>query len=557
MSLLISGIGASPGLALGEVLVYREASLDYDHAPISESDVAGEKARLQEAFKKSRAQLNEIKERARNNIGAGEAAVFEAHIMILDDPDLAKKIDLKIEKENKAAPAAVEEAFGEYVQIFAALDDDYMRERVADIVDVQKRLLANLLGVKLNPLEELQGKVILVAEDLPPSVTALLDRERVLGMVTEVGGRTSHTAIMACSLEVPAVVGASGIVEKVSPGERVIVDGERGEVILDPGAEEEKIFQDRVKTYRERQNKLAQLKNLPAETKDGRRIQLAANIGSHLDIAGAKKYGAQGVGLFRTEFLFMGRREKPDEEEQYAAYREVAEAFGEAPVIIRTLDIGGDKNLPCLDFPPELNPFLGWRAIRFCLDHRPLFKAQLKAILRAGCYGNVKILYPMISGLEDLRASNDVLAGAKQELREQGVPFNEAVDVGIMVEIPSAALISDLLAKEVDFFSIGTNDLIQYTLAADRMNEKVRHYYQPLHPAVLRLLHMIVKGAEKAGIPVGVCGEMAGNPEATAVLLGLGIRELSMSATSIPKVKEKARQLCYRDCRKMAEKRIG
>ncbi|NLA52667.1 MAG: phosphoenolpyruvate--protein phosphotransferase [Alcaligenaceae bacterium] len=557
MSLSIKGIGASPGLAMGNVLIYEEANLEYDDSRLSPEDVAEEKHRLKKAFAESRRQLTGLKERVAETVGSKEAAVFEAHIMILNDPDLAAKIDRKIEEEKKTAPAAVDEVFREYIVLFAALDDDYMKERSADIDDVRQRLLANLMGVEFNPLENLDEKVIIVAEDLPPSATALLDRERVLGLVTEAGGRTSHTAIMACSLEIPAVVGAAGIMESVFPGERILVDGENGEVIVRPGVREEALFRERLEIYRERMEKLLQLRELPAETADGFRVLLRANIGSGLDIAAAKKHGACGVGLFRTEFLFMGRKERPSEKEQFDVYREVAEAFGDQPVTIRTLDIGGDKNLPYIDFPPELNPFLGWRAIRFCLDHRSLFTTQLKAILRASYYGHVKIMYPMISGLEDLREANEILATAKRELQKKGIPFNENIEVGIMIEVPSAALIADRLAREVDFFSIGTNDLIQYTFAVDRMNEKVSRYYQPFHPAILRLLRMTVDGAEKAGIPVGVCGEMAGDPAATELLLGLGIRELSMSAPSIPRVKEKVRRICCRECEKLVEEKIG
>lgn len=557
MSLSIKGIGASPGLAMGKVLVYKEASLKYEDRRLSPEEVAGEKRCLEKAFAESRRQLAEIRERVARTIGSEEAAVFEAHIMILDDPDLAVKINAKIGKDKKSAPAAVDETFCEYIDLFAALDDDYMKERSADIADVQRRLLANLLGVEPNPLENLEEKVIVVAADLPPSATALLDRDRVLGFVTETGGRTSHTAIMACSLEIPAVVGAAGIMDAVSSWERILVDGGKGEVIVNPGGREETLFRGRLEIYRGQMEKLALLGDLPAESKDGHRVLLKANIGSTLDIAVARKYGACGVGLFRTEFLFMGRKVKPSEEEQFAAYREVAGAFGDAPVIIRTLDIGGDKNLPYLDFPPEMNPFLGWRAIRFCLDHRSLFTTQLKAILRASAYGNIKIMYPMISGLEDLRAANEILGAAKRELQKEGVPFNEAIAVGSMIEIPSAALIADHLAREVDFFSIGTNDLIQYTLAVDRMNEKVSRYYRPLHPAILRLLRVTVEGATKAGIPVGVCGEMAGDPAATELLLGLGIRELSMSAPSIPRVKEKVRQLHCGDCERLVAEKTG
>lgn len=556
MSKKISGIGASPGYALGNILVYKEVNLEFDSYTVSEDQVEEEKERVQRALQVSSGQLAEIKEHVLETIGEAEAQVFQAHMMILEDPEFIKKINSKIEKEKKSAPEAVDETAREYADIFSAMDNEYMRERAADILDVRRRIIANILGVKLNPLENIEDEVIIVARDLTPSDTALLDKEKVLGFVTEIGGRTSHTAIMARSLEIPAVVGTGEIVNLVTDGERIIVDGEDGEVIIRPEEEEWNLYLSKQKEYGQYMEKLMELKELPAETTDGYRVELAANIGSPADLEGALKYGAEGVGLFRTEFLYMDRSEAPSEEEQFEAYKEVAEAFGDKPVVIRTLDIGGDKNLPYLDFPKELNPFLGWRAIRFCLDRKDIFKTQLRAILRASHYGNVKIMYPLISGLEDLRAANEVLAEVMDELRNEGFPFNEDLEVGMMMEVPSAAVIADKLAEEADFFSIGTNDLIQYTLACDRINENVSRYYQPFHPAILRLIKMIVDGARKQGIWVGMCGEMAGDPEATELLLGLGLDELSMSATSILKVKEKVRQASLEECRKLAEEKI-
>lgn len=552
----LKGIGASPGYALGKALIYTEVKLAYDSACIPEERAAWEKARFQKALQESKEQLAQIKGQVREKVGEKEAAVFEAHIMILEDPEFIDKINHKIMEEKKPAPAAVDETAREYAELFLALDNEYMKERAADIIDLKRRLIANLLGVKLTSLQHLEEASIVVAHDLTPSDTALLDRDKVLGLITETGGPTSHTSIMARSMGIPAVVGVPGILRKLSPGDKLMMDGEEGEVIINPGPQEEEAFQVRRREYGEYMERLMQLKDLPAETKDGRRIVLAANIGSLSDIAVAQKYGAWGVGLFRTEFLFMDRDEQPGEEEQFKAYKEVAQAFDKKPVIIRTLDIGGDKNLPYINFPPELNPFLGWRAIRFCLDNRPLFKTQLRAILRASRYGHVKIMYPMIARVEDLQEANNVLAEAKKELREEGIPFDEDIEVGIMVEIPSVAVIADRLAREVDFFSIGTNDLVQYTLAVDRMNEKVSRYYQPFHPAILQLIKMTVEGAAKAGIPVGMCGEMAGNPEATELLVGLGLHELSMSAPSLLKVKEKVRQASYKDCIRLAEEMI-
>ncbi len=546
----------SPGYAIGKALVLEELELAIDRTTIPVNKVKAEKLRLKEALAESKKQLYEIKNQAKEKVGEKEAAVFEAHILILEDPEFIGKINHHIEERKVPAPAAVDDIVQEYVDMFSALDNEYMKERVADIIDLKKRVIANIIGVKLNPLKNLEEAVIVVAHDLAPSDTAQMNPEIVLGFVTETGGRNSHTAIMARSQGIPAVVGVPEVRLRVSSGDNIIMDGETGIIIINPEPQDKKAFRIKVQEYNKHMEELLHLRGLPAETKDKQRLELAANIGSPADIPIAKKYGAEGVGLFRTEFLYMDRNEQPSEEEQFETFKEVAQAFDQKPVIIRTLDIGGDKNIPCIDTPLEVNPFLGWRAIRFCLDHRLLFKTQLKAILKASHYGNIKIMYPMITGIEDLQEVNGVLIEVKKELQEQGIPFDENIEVGVMIEIPSAAITADRLAWEVDFFSIGTNDLIQYTLAVDRLNENVSRYYRPFHPSVLRLIKMTVQAATQSGIWVGMCGEMAGDPEATELLVGLGIQELSMSPTSILKVKEKVRRTYYKDCIRLAEGKI-
>ncbi|MCK4258471.1 MAG: phosphoenolpyruvate--protein phosphotransferase [Halanaerobiales bacterium] len=554
MTTKLQGIGASPGIILGNVLLYQEADLGYQSLKINQDSIADEKESLEKAIVKSSEQLEQIYEQALEKLGEEEAEVFQAHLMMLQDPEIKNKAFQRIEESLETAVEAIDKVTEEYADLFRAMDNEYMRERVVDILDISRRIMANLLGVDLNPLQNMSEPAIIVAHDLTPSTTALMDKEKVLGFVTKIGGRTSHTAIMARSLEIPAVLGVSGVLEIAKNQAQIILDAETGQVLIDPDETEWAEYATKRNEFQEYMKQLLKLKERPAETFDGHRVELAANIGSLADLEAALKYGAEGVGLFRTEFLYMDRTESPSEDEQYKTYKAVLEAFGDKPVVIRTLDIGGDKEVPYLNMPKEMNPFMGWRAVRFCLDRKDIFKAQLRALLRASNYGNLHIMYPFIAGLEDLRAANEVLNEVKSELRLEGIAFDEKVKVGIMMEIPSAALIADRLAKEVDFFSIGTNDLIQYTMAADRMNEKVSGYYQPFHPGVLRLIKQIVEGAHSEGIWVGMCGEMAGDPEATETLLGLGLDELSMSASSILKVKKRVLTLNHEKCKKHVNK---
>lgn len=548
------GIAASPGITIGKTYVFKEQSIDINKEKIDESSVKEEINKFNNALEVSKRQLNKIKERVTQKIGEQKAKIFDAHLMILDDPTLTTRVENKIKDELVTADNAVDSVIKELVKVFESMEDEYMKERAADFKDLGKRLLKNILGIPILSLLNLEEEVVIVAEDLTPSDTAQMDKNKVLGFVTEVGGRTSHTAIMARSLEIPAVVGVKGITQKAKNNDTIIVDGNEGEVVLNPSEKVLKQYQAKRESYLQWIEELKELKELPAETKDGHRIEIAANIGTPRDVKGALKNGAEGIGLYRTEFLYMDRDSMPGEEEQFEAYKQVAEKMEGKPVIIRTLDIGGDKDLPYLELPEEMNPFLGVRAVRLCLKNEKMFLTQLRAILRASHYGNIKIMYPMVSTVEEVKMANAVLDKARKQLDEKNIPYDKDIEVGIMVEIPSTAVNADIFAKEVDFFSIGTNDLIQYTLAVDRMNESLSKLYDPFNPAILRLVKKVIDASHQEGKWTGMCGEMAGEPRAALILLGMGLDEFSMSAISIPTIKKIIRSVTREEAEKIAEK---
>lgn len=549
---MFKATAASPGIAIGKALVYIEEELNIEKNTID--DIEREQERFQEAIEVTKIQLEEVKEEALEKLGADKAAIFEAHSMILEDPELITQVDNKIKNEKVNAEAAVKDVIDSFIAIFEAIDDEYMRERAADIRDVGTRVLKNLMGIEIVNLANLSEEVILVVHDLTPSDTATMNKEKVLGFVTNIGGRTSHTAIMARSLEVPAIVGLKDITHQVKNGDIIAFDGDEGIGYINPSQELLKEFQEKKEKYEDIRRQLTLLKEKPSITIDGRRVEIAGNIGTPKDADGVLENGGEGIGLYRTEFLYMNRSNMPTEEEQFEAYKEVLEKMEGKPVIIRTLDIGGDKELPYLDLPKEMNPFLGYRAIRICLDQTEIFKVQLRALLRASVYGNLKIMYPMISSVEEVRAANKILDEVKGELDVANISYSKSLEIGIMIEIPAAAVIGDLLIKEVDFFSIGTNDLIQYTTAVDRMNEKISYLYEPFHPAILRMIKMVIEHAHNGGKWAGMCGEMAGNPKLVPILLGLGLDEFSMSASSILPARKVINELCYKDMKNIAEK---
>ena len=527
----IKGIAASNGIAIAKAFKLIEPELTVVKSTIS--DVEAEINLYKEALVKTTEELQKIKVKAAQNLSEEEAAVFDAHINMANDPELLSQTTDKIKTENVNASYAFDEVSNMFIMMFESMDNEYFRERAADIKDIKKRILAHLLGVKVNDPSTIDEQVVIIAEDLTPSDTAQLDRNFVKGFATNIGGRTSHSAIMARSLEIPAVVGTKTVLEDVKDGDMIILDGLEGNVIVNPSAEQLAHYEQVAASYEAQKAEWAKLKNEKTVSKDGQHVELAANIGTPKDVEGVLANGGEAVGLYRTEFLYMGRDNFPTEEEQFEAYKAVLEAMGDKPVVVRTLDIGGDKELPYLHLPKEMNPFLGYRAIRLCLDDTDLFRTQLRALLRASAYGKLRIMFPMIATLNEFRSAKALLLEEKAKLVAEGVTVSDEIEVGMMVEIPSAAVLADQFAKEVDFFSIGTNDLIQYTMAADRMNEKVSYLYQPYNPSILRLVKMVIDAAHKEGKWTGMCGEMAGDQTAIPLLLGLGLDEFSMSATSI------------------------
>lgn len=527
----IHGIAASSGIAIAKA--YQLVTPDLTYTAETVDNPESEIKRLEDALEISKQELEKIKAHTLKELGEEHAEIFSAHLLVLGDPELINPIKDKIKNEKLSAEAALDEVAKMFIEMFESMDNEYMRERAADIRDVTKRVLAHLLGVSFPNPALIDEEVIVIASDLTPSDTAQLNRQFVKGFATDIGGRTSHSAIMARSLEIPAVVGTKEVTKTISQGDIVIIDGIDGTVIVNPTEEQVKEYEEKSESFKKQQALWAELKDEPTFTSDGEQVELVANIGTPEDVTGVMNNGGEGVGLYRTEFLYMGKSDLPSEDEQYEAYKSVLEQMGDKPVVVRTLDVGGDKELPYLDLPKELNPFLGYRAIRFCLENEHVFRPQLRALLRASVYGNLKIMFPMIATLEEFRKAKAILLEEKDNLKNEGHDVSDNIEVGIMVEIPSTAVIAKQFAKEVDFFSIGTNDLIQYTMAADRMNEQVSYLYQPYHPAILNLINNVIEAAHSEGKWTGMCGEMAGDPIAIPILLGLGLDEFSMSATSI------------------------
>ena len=546
----LTGIGASEGVAIGKVLLFTEEEMIIPEVKDENSTIEAELTKLEDGLKKSKTQLIAIREKVKEKMGEDKAAIFDGHIMLLEDEDLIMEVEDKIKGEGLTAAKALHDGINEYCEMISKLDDPYLRERAADLQDIGKRWLKNLLGIRIKDLSDLEPDTVVVTYDLTPSDTAQLDLENCVGFLTEVGGKTAHSAIMARSLELPAVVGIKGVLNEVKEGETVIMDGEEGELFLYPSPE-------LIAEYVAKKEKLAaekeELKKLISEeavTTDGRKVDIWGNIGSPNDVDAVIASGATGIGLYRTEFLFMNSDHFPTEEEQYEAYKVVVQKMQGKPVTIRTMDIGGDKELPYLDLPKEMNPFLGYRAIRISLENKDMFKTQLKAILRASHYGQIKIMYPMISSVNEIRKANEILEECKNELDEIGQLFDRNIKVGIMVETPSTAIIAYKFAKEVDFFSIGTNDLTQYFLAVDRGNEMVSALYNSFNPAVLEAIQKVIDAAHNAGISVSMCGEFAGDKKATKLLLGMGLDSFSMSASSTLQVKKIIRSSSYAEAQK-------
>ena len=547
----LTGIGASEGVAIGKVLIFHQEELEFPKEKFLSSETAeSEIIKLEEAMKKSKTQLISIREKVRAKLGDDKADIFDGHILLLEDEDLMDEITAKIKEDGLKAPYALKEGIDAYCEMLSQLDDPYLRERVADFQDIGTRWLKNLLNIKIKDLSNLEPNTIIVTNDLTPSDTAQLDLENCKGFVTEVGGKTAHSAIMARSLEIPAVVGTKSIITTVKDGEDIIIDGDEGEIYLSPTPELVKEFEVKRLEQVNAIEELRKLKDLKPITKDGHEVEIWGNIGKPEDVEAVIESGATGIGLYRTEFLFMNSDHMPTEEEQYRAYRAVVEKMNNNPVTIRTMDIGGDKELPYLDLPKELNPFLGYRAIRISLVNKEMFKTQLRAILRASAYGIVKIMYPMISSIKEVRLANQILEECKAELDAIGKKFDRNIKVGIMIETPSSAIIAYKFAKEVDFFSIGTNDLTQYFLAVDRGNEMVSDLYSAFNPAVLEAIQKAIDAAHNQGISISMCGEFAGNKDAAELLLGMGLDAFSMSASSVLKVKNKILECNYADAQK-------
>jgi phosphotransferase system enzyme I (PtsI) len=556
---IFRGIPVSPGVCRGKILLLGKPHGEtLARREVAESEVPAELKRFEQSLVATRQQILGVQRQVTEGLGAQDASIFDAHMLVLEDPTLIEEVTRLIRQEKLSAECAFQQVAEKYVRTLSAIDDEYLRERAADMKDVAARMLDHLTGREAAlDLSQLQEPCIIISYDLTPSQTAQMNKKMVLGFATDIGSRTSHTAIMARSMRIPAVVGLQHATQELASGAYALLDGYNGQIVINPTDQTLFEYGQLVRKRVTLEEKLRDTIDKPAVTLDGARVVLSANVEQASDTEAVLACGAEGVGLFRTEYLFINRDTLPTEEEQYQAYRQVASALKPSPVIIRTLDLGGDKFLSHLQVPQEMNPFLGWRAIRFCLQEREIFRAQLRAILRASVEGNVKMMYPMISGLDELIQANALLEEFKGQLRCEGVAFDETLEVGAMIEIPSAAVAADSLARRVKFFSLGTNDLIQYSLAVDRLNEKIAHLYEPTHPAILRLIQMTADAGQKHGIWTGVCGEMAGDPVLTPLLLGLGVTELSAAPAAVPQIKYLLRRLKMSEARELAGFALG
>lgn len=550
---MLKGIAASSGIVIAKAYKFEALQMEILK---KEANAEEELVKLNQAVTKTIQDIELIKERAVGKLHEEELAIFDAHLMVAQDPELISSVENTIKAENVNAEYAIDQVANMFIGIFESMEDEYMRGRAADIKDVTTRLKANVLGLVIPNLGTINEEVIVVAEDLTPSDTAQLNKEFTKGFVTAIGGRTSHSAIMARSLEIPAVVGCSEVLEKVAHGDVLVLDAIDGVVLINPNNEEISKYEEKAAKYLEEKEALKVLKDAQSVTVDGHHVELAGNIGTPKDVVGVLENGGEGVGLYRSEFLYMDANELPSEEEQFEAYKTVLESMNGKRVVVRTLDIGGDKELPYLKFPKEMNPFLGYRAIRLCLDRTDIFRTQLRALIRSSAFGKLAIMFPMIATVDEFRKAKQLFLEEKENLINEGVKVSENIEVGMMVEIPAAAILADQFAKEADFVSIGTNDLIQYSMAADRMSENVAYLYQPYNPSLLRLIKHTIDGAHSQGKWAGMCGEMAGEPHAIPLLLGLGLDEFSMSASSILKARKIVTELSYTEMKEMAEKAL-
>lgn len=555
MTEILKGIAASSGIAIGKAFLMTEPDLTVTKSTVTNKEE--EITRFHEAVNAAKLELQKIRDRAEVDLGTENAAIFDAHLLVLSDPELLGAVESKVNDEAVNAETALQETADTLIVMFEQLDNEYMRERAADIRDVTKRVIARLLEVEVPNIGLIDEEVIIISKDLAPSDTAQLNRAFAKGFTTDMGGRTSHSAIMARSLEIPAVVGTKNATSAIKQGDLIVVDGDNGEVLINPPTDVVESYVEKRNEQEAEKKQLSLLKNKKTITLDGIQVEVAANIGTPKDVESVLENGGEGVGLYRTEFLYMERDTLPTEEEQFQAYKQVLEKMGDKPVVVRTLDIGGDKQLPYLNLPEEMNPFLGFRAIRLCLEEQTIFRTQLRALLRASTFGNLKIMFPMIATLEEFREAKKLLLEEKELLQQEGTVVSDQIEIGIMVEIPSTAILADQFAKEVDFFSIGTNDLIQYTMAADRMNESVAYLYQPYHPAILRLVKMVIDASHAQGKWTGMCGEMAGDTIAIPLLIGLGLDEFSMSAPSMLKARNQINQLTQLEMKQITEKALS